>query len=153
MNLSNLNWPFPLVCLFSFLFLFCPEALNLFLPSDLSDSLLSQSLLFVDPHVEQDGLHAQEHPVLDLSWQRVKQHPGHRDPDVKAGSVSCDHRQHVRGKTRSRLGHFKGDISEVHYSDTHILQHGKLLSFRSQAVNTEVLNKSVLTSQEHFLKL
>lgn len=104
--------------------------------SDLSHSLLSQRLLFIDPHIKQDRLHAEEHPVLDLPWQRVEHHAGHWNPDVEAAPVSRDHRQHVRGETGSCLGHFKGDVSQVHHSDAHVLQHGQLLAFMEQAVST-----------------
>lgn len=118
-----------------------------FLPSSLSDSLLSQSLLFVNADVEQDGLNSQQHPVLDLSWQHVKHRPGHRDPDVKAAPVPRNYRQHVGAETRSCLGNFKGDISQVHHSDAHVLQHGQLLAFIYVAKEEQQTAKSLTPSE------
>lgn len=100
------------------------------------NSLLSQCLLFVDPDVEQDRLHTEKHPILDLSGQHVEHHPRHGNPDVEAIPVPRDHRWHVGGGARSRLCDFEGDISQVRHSNAHILQHGQLLAFRKVVVST-----------------
>lgn len=98
-------------------------------PGNFTDSLLCQRLLLVDAHVEEDGLHAQQHPILYLSRQRVKHHTRHRDAHVEAASVPSDHGEHVRGEDRACLGDFEGDVPEVHHADAHVLQHGQLLTY------------------------
>lgn len=45
---------------------------------------LSQCLLLIDAHVEEDRLHPQQHATLDLSGEGVKQWAWQRDPHVKA---------------------------------------------------------------------
>lgn len=104
-----------------------------------SNSLLSQCLLFVDPNVKENRLHTEKHPILDLSGQHVEHHPGHRNPDVEAVPIPCDHRRRVGAETRSRLCNFEGDVSQIHHSDAHILQHCQLLTFKKAVVSTHIL--------------
>ena len=101
-----------------------------------SNSLLSQCLLFVNANVEENRLHTEKHPILDLSGQHVEHHPGHRNPDVKAVPIPRNHRWHVGAETRGRLCNFEGDVSQVHHSHAHILQHGQLLTLKEAAVST-----------------
>lgn len=114
-------------------------------------SLLGQRLLFVDADVEVHRLDSQQHPALDLPRQRVKHAARKRDADVEAVPVACDDGQHVGGGAARRLGdldpnkanittqyspflivkkkkYLKGDITQIHDADAHILQHGELLS-------------------------
>lgn len=44
---------------------------------------LGQSLLLVDAHIEEDGLHPQQHAALDLPGQGVEQGARQGDPHVK----------------------------------------------------------------------
>lgn len=44
---------------------------------------LGQRLLLIDAHVEEDGLHPQQHAALDLSGQGVEEGAGQRDPHIK----------------------------------------------------------------------
>lgn len=54
---------------------------------------LGQRLLLVDPHIEEDGLHPQQHAALDLPRQGVEQRARQRDPHVKAIPAKQEDRQ------------------------------------------------------------
>lgn len=63
---------------------------------------LSQCLLLIDAHVEEDWLHPQQHATLDLSGQGVEQRSWQRDPHIKA--ITSEERE-SRDKIRTlRVG-------------------------------------------------
>ena len=59
---------------------------------------LSQCLLLIDAHVEEDWLHPQQHATLDLSGQGVKQWSWQGDSHIKA--ITREER-----KSRGEVGH------------------------------------------------
>lgn len=66
---------------------------------------LGQGLLLVDAHIEEDGLHTQQHATLDLPGQGVKERAWQGDPHVKpiAGGKR-DRKGSMRPDTEGRVG-------------------------------------------------
>lgn len=79
-------------------------------PDPRGGSLLCQSLLLVDAHVEVNRLDPEQHAALDLPRQHVEHGSRQRDADVEAVSVPRDDGQHVGGGAAGRLGHLQDDL-------------------------------------------